>query len=491
MKNAKKILALLVAMVMVLGMSTAVFAQTVNYTGAGADGAKITITNASNGETYKIAKLFDATVTGTTNGSIAYQGTIPAALSSYFTADSAGNISATSALDLTSSSVQAALKTWAEANVTSQAVSDGTTLEFTNLPYGYYIITTTQGQALLTVDSTNPNASVIDKNTTPPISNPTKTADDDDVFIGQTVTYTVSFNTANYSTENGGSKQIVKYIIEDDFASGVLTNVTVTSIKVGGTAITTQQFNNGKIEIPWVNNGQSIYANGAALEITYTATVAASAAIDGEGNTNTVTLDYEDESGNGSPEEITVEETIFTYAIAIKKVKQNGDPLAGATFQLPFYVNATADSDGAYIYAGTTAGTGLVNELTSPADGLIIVKGVQKGTYSFTETTAPNGYNKLTAPVSVTATQTGTTTTSTTTYLDENGNIVNQQTSSGSTVNVSISALHADAVVVVNKTGAELPETGGMGTTLIYTFGAILALGAGVVLVTRRRMNAD
>lgn len=507
MKKMKKIFALLIAMVMVLGMSTAVFAQTVNYTGTDGDGAKITITNAANSETYKIAKLFDATVSATTDAetgestSIAYTGDIPSALAAYFTKDDAGNISATDALDLSDSEVQSALKTWAEANVTAQAVSDGTELEFTGLPYGYYIITTTQGEALLTVDSTKPNASVIDKNTTPPINNATKTANDNDVFIGQSVTYTISFDTANFSTENGGSKQIVKYIIEDDFADGVLEDVTVTSVKVDGTDIGTTtdgeysiQFDeNGKIEIAWVNaDGKSLYANGATLEITYTATVADSAEVDGDGNVNSVKLDYEDEDGDGSPSQHTVTETVYTYAIAVQKVDQSGNALAGAKFQLPFYVNATADTtDGAYVYAGTTAGEGLVNELTTPDSGLIIVKGVQQGTYTLTETEAPDGYNKLTEDVEVEATQTGETTTSKTTYLDKDGNVVKEEIEGGSTVTVSIGELSAGSVVVVNKTGAELPSTGGIGTTIFYIIGAILVIGAGVVLVTRRRMNAQ
>ena len=495
----RKILTILLAAVMVLAMSTAIFAQTVP-SDAEKDTTKatITITNAANGETYKIAKLFDASVTGTEGGSIAYSGKIPEALAAYFTADTAGNISATDALNLSDENVQAALKTWAEANVTAQAVSDGTTLEFINLDFGYYIITTTQGETLLTVDSTNPNASVIDKNSTIPINNPTKKADDDDVFIGQTVTYTVSFGTANYSTENGEtSKQIVKYIISDNFASGALTDINVTSIKVidkegTETPLTVKQFNDdGKIEITWAENGESLYANGSTLVITYTGTVASSAAIDGNGNVNTVTIDYEDKDGDGSPEQHTVTETIYTYAIAVQKVDQSGNPLAGAKFQLPFYVNATADTDGAYIYAGTTAGTGLVNELTTPASGLIIVKGVQQGTYSLTETEAPEGYNKLTAAVEVVAKKTGATTTSTTTYLDEDGNVVDEETETGSTVTVTIDELSAGSVVVVNKTGAELPSTGGIGTTIFYIIGGILVIGAGVVLVTRRLMNVQ
>ena len=293
------------------------------------------------------------------------------------------------------------------------------------------------------------------------------------------------------------------YIISDNFASGVLTNVNVTSVTIGGTPYTVgdpaaaPQFENGSITIPWVTGAgtvadpyKSIYANGAQIVITYTATVADTAAIDGAGNTNRATITYTTD-GEHEPDEYPVEETVYTYAIAIQKVDENDQPLAGAKFQFPFYVKATADTDGAYIYAGTTAGEGLINEITTPVNGKIIVKGVADETYNITETEAPKGYNKLGGPVSVTAVQTGQTTTNKTIYLDENGNVVDESAETvAHTVTVTIDELAATPVVVLNKTGAELPSTGGIGTTIFYTVGAILVLGAGIVLVSKRRMNA-
>ena len=46
-------------------------------------------------------------------------------------------------------------------------------------------------------------------------------------------------------------------------------------------------------------------------------------------------------------------------------------------------------------------------------------------------------------------------------------------------------------VEVVNQQGTELPSTGGIGTTIFYIIGAILVLGAGILLVTRRRMSVQ
>lgn len=499
MKTLKRLSSMLLAVLMVMAMAIPAFAQDVTV--GETTGGSITISNAAKGETYTIYKLFDATVTGTKGGSIAYTGDIPTGLTDYFTKDSVGNISEKAAArnesKEMSDGLRDALKTWTvTATATASAESDGSTLTFKNLPYGYYVVTTTQGEQTITVDSTNPNAKIVDKNGTVP-SDLSKTVNDDDVNFGDTVTYTVTFNTSNYDGNGTAAKKIMSYTIEDTLPD-FLSNVTVTSIIVDndGSAETTNdranvtdQFNNKKIVLDWYDetNSKFLYDNGATVTLTYTAVVTDKAKIDGNGNTNTVTVKWTDENVEGLQGNLTDSETIYTYAIALKKVNDKGEALSGAKFELPFYVKTTPDSNGAYIYAGTSAGEGLTNQLTTPESGEITIKGVETGTYSITEVEAPNGYNKLTAPVSISAVQTGANTTASTAYLNENGEVVTNETAT--TVEYNNDKLAAAVIFVVNKSGAELPSTGGMGTTIFYIAGTVLVLGAGVILVTRRRMS--
>jgi len=499
MKHARKLTSLLLALVMVFALATTVFAQDETVTGGT---GSITISNAAKGETYTIYKLFDATVSED-GKSIAYTGTVPPSLNTYFTADTNGYISATGAAkdgENMSEGLKAALKAWtADATATATAESDGSALNFKGLKYGYYVVTTTQGNQVISVDSTMPNAIIVDKNSSTP-EGLRKTASSNDVSIGDEVTYTVRFETSNYFGAGKEAKKIVSYTIEDTLPD-FLSNVTVTSIIVDndGDSTTTKdqadvtaQFVDKKIVIDWYDeaNSKFLHDNGATVTITYTAVVTEKAHIDGNGNTNKVTVTWTTEGGEPPvPGKLEKEETIYTYAIALKKVDNKGKTLPGAVFQFPFYVKSTADAtDGAYIYAGTTAGEGLTNQITTPENGVIVVKGVKSGDYEITEFKAPAGYNKLTAPVTVEAVKTGETSTHTTVYLDKDGNKVNESAKVFE-VKVDIDTIAATAVVVVNKAGTELPSTGGMGTTVFYVLGAVLVVGAGVLLVTKKRMS--
>ena len=503
MKHARKLTSLLLALVMVFALAVTAFADDAGTTTT-PDNGSITISNAAKGETYTIYKLFDATVSED-GKSIAYTGEIPASLKPYFTADKNGYISAAPAAkdgESMSEGLKAALKTWAEtATSTSQAESDGSALKFNGLAYGYYVVTTTQGDQVISVDSTMPNVTIVDKNGSTP-SDLSKTATEDDVSIGDTVTYTVRFKTSNYYGAGTEAKKIVSYTIEDTLPE-FLNDVTVTSIIVDNdgddtttddrTPLIAQFDNNKKINIDWYNKDENkfLYDNGATVTITYTAKVTDKAVIDGAGNANKVTVTWTTEGGNQpGPGKLEENETIFTYAIALKKVDNKGKALPGAVFQFPFYVKSAPDTtDGAYIYAGIAAKEGLTNQITTPDSGVIVVKGVKSGRYEITEFKAPGGYNKLTAPVIVEAVKTGETSTHTIVYLDENGNIANTETDKTTVVNVDIETIAATAVAVVNKAGTELPSTGGMGTTIFYVLGAVLVVGAGVLLVTKKRMS--
>lgn len=499
MKHARKLTSLLLALVMVFALAVTVAADgTTGTTGTGS----ITISNAAKGETYTIYKLFDATV-NKDGSSIAYTGEIPTSLSAYFAKDANGYISATPEAkngENMSDELKDALKAWtADATAVATAESDGSALNFNGLAYGYYVVTTTQGNQVISVDSTMPDVTIVDKNSSTP-EGLRKTASSNDVSIGDEVTYTVRFKTSNYYGAGKDAKEILSYTIEDtlpDFLSSV--NVTSIIVDNDGDSTTpkdqvdvTAQFAKKKIVIDWYDeaNSKFLYNNGATVTITYTAKVTEKAAIDGNGNTNKVTVTWTTKNGTEpGPGELKQEETIYTYAIALKKVDNKGKTLPGAVFQFPFYVKSTADADDAYIYAGTTAGEGLTNQITTPESGVIVVKGVKSGSYEITEVTAPAGYNKLTAPVTVEAVQTGSSSTHTTVYLDENGNITNTETDKTTKVNVDIDNIAATAVVVVNKAGTELPSTGGMGTTIFYVLGAVLVVGAGVLLVTKKRMS--
>ena len=96
-----------------------------------------------------------------------------------------------------------------------------------------------------------------------------------------------------------------------------------------------------------------------------------------------------------------------------------------------------------------------VDSFTTVSTGNIVVTGVDLDDYTLVETVAPAGYNLLKDPVPV-----------------------------------KVEAANNLIVEVANSTGSELPETGGMGTTIFYVLGSILVLGAAVLLITKKRMNA-
>jgi LPXTG-motif cell wall-anchored protein len=498
MKKMKKFLALLIAMAMVLGMGMTVFATsgtdgvspaTVTPNGTGS----ITITNAVKGEKYTVYRLFNAMANATT-GAIVY-GQAPADdLGAYFELDDEGYVVAKSTT--TDESVaEEAFKTWAKSKgekVEEITASENGEILFMNLTYGYYFVESTQG-ALISVDSLNPNAEMTDKNSSnPEVSDDAKkivladgtTADTTSAAIGEDVNFEISFDARNYD----GETLIESYTITDTPSDlSIKTNTVVVKVIenptatddthventiTGLTGITASGLN---ITIPWVNvngdNKESKYANKSQIVITYTATVI-STAEDGEAS-NSASITW---TGKDSPDE-PEPPTVKTYSFTLQKVdgKDTNTQLEGAKFKL--YSGETEikvvaiDAEGRIItdiddddvtidhYRVATA-----EEQESAVEikaGLITIKGLKEGQeYQLEETLAPKGYNKV------------------------------GEKSEAFTVNEDSSAEGID-VTIKNNQGAELPSTGGIGTTIFYIVGGILVVGAGVVLITRRRMDVQ
>ncbi len=533
MKKFKKVSAFMLAVVMALAMSITAFAQTAALNPADKDNATITINNAAKGETYYIYKLFDATVGE--DGQIAYQcpDAIPEGLTSFFTKDAKNNVIPDDSIlvkdadgKVTGTNMTEELKTaleaWAKsATVINSAVSDGSALEFTGLPYGYYVMTTThksdadengEVKSAITVTSTQPTAEIFDKNTNEPGA--VKKTEKGSYSIGDTVKYTATFDTTNYIGEGKDAKQIVEYVISDTLPE-FLSNPTITKISIGKGENKveykvdgkTPQFDaEKKITIPWAEKdaegkytNTSLYAQGDQIVVEYEAVLTSTTNI-GAANKNTIKIEAIDKDGNQPwSEEWEDSAEIKTYAAAIKKVDEAGNALAGAEFTIAGLVVEAVDGEpGVYRVVSYKPDDDTVTPIpmTTDADGKLYIVGLaEDAKLKVTETKAPDGYNKLTEPVELTP-QVLTTTIYETTgerHYDADGNLVSEASKDTTTTTVTknLSELDEKALEIENSQGTLLPSTGGIGTTIFYIIGGILVIGAGIILVVKKRASNE
>ena len=306
--------------------------------------------------------------------------------------------------------------------------------------------------------------------------------------IGQSVNFTLTSKVPDMSEFD-----TYYFAFKDTMSKGLTFNndvkVTIGEQELAADAfkVTTADGTDGAHEITIeILNMKTAGTAGADIKVTYSATLNKDAIVGQEGNTNSAKVEYQNgpdvnNHGTSNPS-IT---TTRTYPVKVQKhAFENNDQntfLAGAKFALSTsetvptftkgengnYTLDTSDanvvrlvgSDAAYRVAEKDE-AGAVTYFTTVGTSATTINGLKAGTYYLHEIEAPEGYNKLTAPVKVTITET----------TGEDGKV------NGVTYTVNDGAASNDSNVKIdNKSGSMLPSTGGMGTI------GLTALGVGVV----------
>lgn len=368
--------------------------------------------------------------------------------------------------------------------------------------------------------------------------------------IGGKLDYKIDiFSATNYQ----GDKMIKEYIIEDTESPAIFIHFSTIKVWVNGTelkkgwvegvdensdtshAIGSSPTATSKDDADWyVKNADntdskfSIHINWLeddgtfkfdnngkpnVIKITYEGVLKSKGVIYGDnGNLNTATLYV---LPNGSTTKAQVSDLSETKAVTysgelFKYTTENGSkkPLAGAKFTItragkpePLAFYPSQFCAGVYYLANeenwksehvdhsdpSKKESMKVTTLVTPADGMIIIRGLAGGEYIVTETKAPDGYNKLTASITMPLEQGGNPTAGVT-VTDVNKTLA----ADGSTLLSSpIVFQNVHVKEIENNKGTVLPETGGIGTTLFITLGALAVIGTGLFLVTNKRISKE
>lgn len=469
MKRTKRIASVLLALVMALSLITTAFA-------AGETGS-ITIDNAVVGKTYTIYRIFDLNSHNDDYTAINYK--VSAKWAAFFqdgakgldyvTIDDQGYV--TWKVDADKAAFAKDAYAFAQASSIpndGQNKATNSTVKFENLTLGYYLVQSDLG-VLCSLDTTMPDVTIKEKNSQPTVDKQVQEnsngtwGDTNDANIGDTVNFKTTINVVDGQPKN--------YVLHDKMSNGLTFDAGSVEVKIGDRTLTLGSdytlIANPKdgctFEIEFKEN---VLKPNDVVIVTYSATLNEKAVIYPEPNTNETKLVY----GEGS--ETTWDKTeTFTYQFDLVKTKTDNTVLNGAEFKL--YDAKTEGNEialideGNGVYRVATAAEKAAEGFVSATikAGKVTIKGLDSGTYYLEETKAPAGYNVLAERVEVKI---------------DHANL---------TATVEGDTYVSGGVQVINQTGAELPSTGGIGTTIFYVVGGLLVVVAGVLLVTRKRMS--
>lgn len=484
MKRMKKLFALLLAVVMVMGLGLTVSAEQ----GINEDNGTITIEDAVPGETYSIYQILVLESYNTVTDAYSYKAAdgwteflqsktnlIDINDNGYVTWIGANEDSVVAGFAKDALAYAEEHQIQATKAMKAPAAAEGedySTVVFENLSLGWYLADTSLG-ALCSLQTTDPDVTIEEKNEVPSIKKEIVENEGNKPSVGDAVTFKITV------TAQKGAQD---YIVHDTMTDGLTFNNDVV-IKSGGTTLQKDKDYTVKtegledsctFEIRFDVNYLNTITAPTELEIIYTAIINANAVVGEDKETNTAILDYGDDSST----EPSTTPGFTVYSFDLVKTDNKSKVLDGAQFELYDAAKAgskinlvavTPGQKGAYRVATAEERmvSGFESAVIETVDGKATIDGLGSGTYYLEETKAPDGYNKLAERMSITI-----------------GTVDNSATvQEGIYINGGLQ--------VINETGSLLPSTGGMGTTLIYIAGAVLVIGAGVLLVVRRRMNAE
>lgn len=465
MKHLKKFAGFLLALVMVFTMTT----NTLAAPEGELTGGSITIDNAVVDQTYDVYQILYLESYNQETGAYSYKANsvwknwLAESATAYVSIDE--NEYVTWKTDADAAAFAKLAQSYAAENIkTADATkeAESTTVTFEGLKLGYYLVDTTLG-TLCSLDTTNPNVTMREKNVAPTID---KEVEEDftkvygksnDADLDQTINFQSTI-TAQAGAEN--------YIFHDTMEKG-LTFGKVTGITLNGTAVEESAYtvktedlsDKCTFEVTFTQEFCDTLKANDKIVISYTASLNNDAVVGLPGNKNQSQLEY----GEGNKTEVS--ETItYTWDMEVLKYG-NGEEtnvLAGAEFKLLNKAKQAAKIENGKFVEWVDEADGTV--LKTDENGKITVKGLDSDTYYLKETKAPDGYNKLNKDVEV---------------VIEGATKGDNETLSYTTVIAKVN----------NQSGTELPSTGGIGTTVFYAAGSVLVIAAVVLLITKKRMS--